>query len=177
MKIVFVTGPSGAGKSTFVQKEYPDAEVIDLYCFQEPEIYPSEWLSTRRLYVGYALCEAALVNAISKRSSDTIVLEHTMLKRARRAPFIQDVKNSMRGGDTFECVWMDTPIETIAARTGAYLAETSMSTAERPSEDEGFDSVTFISGNEDDIEEDIKDKIAARKTAGIEKAKRIFPCR
>lgn len=86
MNVYFVMGIPGSGKSTYIKNRFKDAKVIDLMKFQTgiPVFTPDVIMKS------YEECLSALKIACADTSSD-IVLEHTMLRKCRRVPYINAV--------------------------------------------------------------------------------------
>jgi len=91
MRIVFVIGPTNCGKSTFVQENFPDAKVIDMLNYQQM-LYPYDGKDTIEVALErYEQAKDALQLAI-RNGEDTIVLEHTLLRKERRPMYINAVR-------------------------------------------------------------------------------------
>lgn len=98
--VYFVMGPSGAGKSTYIKKNFPNAEVVDLLeCQSKYFVKPDgSWRvgTISDILASYDDCEDALVDVIKKHINDNvdIVLEHTLLKDFRRHRYLKAAYNA-----------------------------------------------------------------------------------
>jgi len=91
MRIIFVIGPTNAGKSTFIKEHFPGAKIIDMLNYQA-SVWPYDGKNTIEVALErYVQAKDALQLAI-KNGYETIVLEHTLLKKARRTMYIDAVK-------------------------------------------------------------------------------------
>ena len=147
MHIVIVAGPMCAGKSTYIQKNFPNHTVIDLYAFQDGMDFPTY----ETVMKSYEECRDALIEAI-KRGED-VVLEHTLLKQKRRPMYIDAIR-SVTDAD-IEMHWLQPSIDTLAHRAlerkmrinlkyCREFAEAVLESAETPTVDEGFSVVKII---------------------------------
>lgn len=150
-EIVCVFGCQGAGKSTYIAEHYEIGkgtdDVIDIYQYQNGDAYPqlpgmpSDMMQTR---LSYALFEMGVHNAIErakKHGSNTgrLVLEGTFMRRARRAPVLQTIKNVADPCCAIKCVWIEDQ-----DRYSHYIAYDGATVFDAPSEDEGFTEVVII---------------------------------
>lgn len=93
--VYFVMGPSGAGKSTYIKKNFPNADVVDLLEYQSKYFVKPDgsWRvgTINDILASYDDCEDALVDAIKKHINDNVdvVLEHTLLKDFRRHRYLK----------------------------------------------------------------------------------------
>ena len=143
MTVTFVIGVAGAGKSEYIRRNFKtDTIIVDLFNFQNHIVTFSD------LAKSYDECMESLKNAC-KTGSD-VVLEHTLLKKCRRIPYINAVR------EITDCpiniVVINPPIETITERqkmrkifTSVENIENALDVLEIPELDEGYDSINIIS--------------------------------
>lgn len=103
-------GPSGAGKSTYIKKNFPDADVIDLYECQQK--YFRKGISTYNEYISniiasYDDCLDLMVKAICKHigkggDGKDVVLEHTLMKDFRRYQYLDAARKA--GADRIKAI-------------------------------------------------------------------------
>ena len=86
--INFVIGPACSGKSTFIKNTFHDALVIDLWDYQKGYKY----FTVENILESYEDAKDILIEAIKERGHHQIVLEHTMLKKERRAEYIKAIR-------------------------------------------------------------------------------------
>lgn len=86
MSVIIVAGPTCSGKSTFIQKNFPQHKIIDIYDFQKD----FRFINIDNVMESYVQCKDALVAAI--KESENVVLEHTLLKAKRRAMYVDAIK-------------------------------------------------------------------------------------
>lgn len=83
-EVVFVIGVSCAGKSTYIKKYYSDYKKVDLYDYQRKA------MSVADVWQSYEDCKQELIE--SMKTCDKVVMEHTLLKKIRRIPYIEAVR-------------------------------------------------------------------------------------
>lgn len=151
MRIVFVIGPPCAGKSTYIRKNFQDAEVVDLYDFQE------NCRTVEDVARSYDDAEAALRGAVEKalerekegKDGGTVVLEHTLLMAKRRPQYVNAVRSLSDCPIEIRVVCPDK--EEYARRcrkagvfSGFFESYAAYDMLEPPKEDEGFSKITFV---------------------------------
>lgn len=143
MKITFVMGIPGSGKSHYIREHYPDRVVYDLYTYQEKKKY----LSVQEVMESYEELKEDIVEAL-KRGED-IVIEHTLLRAIRRAPYIEAIREVT--DDPIDIVVLNPPIDVIKERQKErkiYISKdnikSNLEVLEIPTTDEGFEKVTVI---------------------------------
>lgn len=80
--IIFVAGYPCSGKSTFINENFKDAKVIDVYDFQKDK----KCLSYYDVIKSYEQAADELLNAC--HNNKTVVFEHTLLKSIRRKEYV-----------------------------------------------------------------------------------------
>ena len=85
----FVIGPPCAGKSTFIKSTFHGAKIVDLWDYQKD----LKFVNVDELLKTYEFAKEALLEAIADEE-ECVVFEHTLYKAARRAPYIEAVKNA-----------------------------------------------------------------------------------
>ena len=151
MRIVFVIGPPGAGKSTYVKRNFPDADAVDLYDFQE------NCSTVADVARSYDEAEEALREALKRslekerRGEDggTVVLEHTLLRAKRRPQYVDAVRSLTDAPIEIHVVCPSR--EEYARRcrktglfSGPFESYEAYDMLETPKENEGFSKITFV---------------------------------
>lgn len=157
-EIVCVFGPPNAGKSTLIETRFPIGtetdSVTDIYSFQTPELYPR--IATfspfgggdrLKLFLSQALFEATVASKVARACSHgtqtgRIVVEGTYLRRARRAPLLQSIRNSISSAREvrIRCIWvMDESSKALMVALDGTNIPFDM-----PDATEGFDEVEIV---------------------------------
>ena len=151
MRIVFVIGPPGAGKSTYVKKEFPNAEVVDLWNFQKftSATVESVWKS-------YQDCEKALKEALERAKKKeeageqaTVVLEHTLLMAKRRPMYVSAVREITDDPIEVHVVYPNLREYKRRCReaglfSGEYVQLDAYEMFESPKPEEGFSETVYV---------------------------------
>jgi predicted kinase len=138
-------GPACSGKTHFIKKNYPNAKVIDLYDFQK-----ESYRSIEGIWQSYEKCAEALKETIKNNvNNDTIILEHTLLKRIRREWYISQIREVTNEDIDIVCI---KPSETTLYKRikereiEIDIEDTKMilSILETPVIDEGYSNITIL---------------------------------
>lgn len=143
MKVTFVIGVAGAGKSTFIKNNFDkDTAIINLYNYQKNML-----LTFKNLQKSYEDCMEDLKKAC-KEGKD-VVLEHTLLKKMRRLPYIQAVREVTDA--PIDIVVLNPSAETVKERRAKRGINDTIENIrqdieilEFPDADEGYNSITYI---------------------------------
>ena len=144
MSITIVMGPACAGKSHFIQTNYPNATVIDLYDFQK-----RGFSCVEDVWKSYEACADALKKAIKEKENNKIILEHTLLKRIRREWYISQIREVTDEDIDIICIAPSTTTLCERAKKRKIDIDTSdaeetLSILELPTVDEGYANVTIL---------------------------------
>lgn len=140
-EVVFVIGVAGSGKSTYIKKYYPDYKKIDLYDYQ------SHFMCVAEVLKSYEDCKQDLIE--SMKICDKVVMEHTLLKKMRRTPYIDAVRET--GEAKLTCVLINPSVEQIISNRIArglsgdkerVLDE--LEVLEIPEDGDGFDEIVIV---------------------------------
>ena len=138
MPIVFIMGPACSGKSTYIKNHFDGYTVIDLFDFQK-----NCW-NFESIAKSYEDCKEALINAI-KENKD-VVMEHTLLRAIRRAPYIEAVRELT--DSPIDIICMNPSEDLLNYRKGLRgvkgNAKEELKVLEIPSKEEGFRKVLVI---------------------------------
>lgn len=148
-EIICVFGVPHAGKSTYIMSNYEIGadvdEVLDIYHYQKQSAYPDHMPAMDAFilvtYLSYSLLEFDLHRILSRQKSETgrIIVEGTYLKKARRAPLLQTIKNHVGEDAIIRCVWISNP-----KRESRYTALDDKLPYDMPTTEEGFDEVIVV---------------------------------
>lgn len=86
--LIVVAGLPCAGKSYYINKCFSSFPVIDLYSFQKGKI-----LTVERVLRSYDECRQAVIDTLQQ--NDIVILEHPLVKKARRMEFLQGIKDAV----------------------------------------------------------------------------------
>lgn len=151
MRVVFVVGPPGAGKSTYVRREFQDADVVDLWDFQDYDV-----ASVEAVWQSYLDCEKALKEALVRAKEReengedaTVVLEHTLLMRKRRPMYVDAVREITDAPIEIHVLFPDEREYKRRCREaglflGEYVDMSSYELFEAPREDDGFSEIRYV---------------------------------
>lgn len=144
-EVVFVIGVAGSGKSTYIKKYYPDYKKIDLYDYQ------SHFMCVAEVLKSYEDCKQDLIESI--KICDKVVMEHTLLKKMRRIPYIDAVRET--ADVKLTCVLVNPSVEQIVSnRIARGLSKTTcnkesvldeLEVLEIPEDGDGFDEIIIVS--------------------------------
>ena len=139
--VVFVIGPACAGKSTFIQNNFPDYKVINLYDYQK------HFMTVDEVWESYLKCRDDLKDAI--KNNENVVLEHTLLKKERRVMYIEAVKEVT--DSPIDIYVMLPDIETLLERrkerkiiTSRKMTESELEMCDIPTHEDGFNKIEII---------------------------------
>ena len=143
-EVVFVIGIVGSGKSTYIKKHYPDYKKIDLYDYQ------THFMCVAEVLKSYEDCKQDLIESI--KTCDKVVMEHTLLKKMRRIPYIDAVRET--DNVKLTCVLVNPSVEQIISnRTARGLSKTicnkdsvieELEVLEIPADGDGFDEIIIV---------------------------------
>ena len=140
-EIIFVIGVPCAGKSTYIKKYYSDYKKVDLYDYQKKAMSVVDVLKS------YEDCKQELIESI--KTCDKVVMEHTLLKKMRRIPYIEAVRQFEDVHLT--CVLINPSVEKIMeneelrglnkSREGIL---SNLEILEIPEDGDGFDEIIIV---------------------------------
>ena len=142
--INFVIGPACSGKSKFIETQFPHALVIDLWDFQKDY----KLFNIENILQSYKKAKDALITTIEANPGSDIVLEHTLLKAARRAPYLDEVREVTN--QQIVCYVLKPDIETYEKFCQEREVPESyyeFELLEMPSKGEGFEKIFVIKPN------------------------------
>lgn len=143
-EVIFVIGVAGSGKSTYIKNNYPDYKKIDLYDYQ------THFMCVAEVLKSYEDCKQDLIESI--KTCDKVVMEHTLLKKMRRIPYIDAVRETDEVKLT--CVLVNPSVEQIVNnRIARGLSKTicnkesvldELEVLEIPEDGDGFDEIVIV---------------------------------
>lgn len=145
--VTFVCGMPCVGKSTYIKKHFPNAEIIDIYNYQNK----NGFCFVNDCFNWY---EQAKVDLVEKALQTDVVVEHTLLKKNRRLEQIENLRNNGYTGE-IHLVFINPDVEThkerlLQRKFKDYelddFRNMHIDIMELPSDDdnEGFDSILII---------------------------------
>ena len=143
MAIIFVSGPPCSGKSTFIEENFKNRKIIDLYDFQKDLLH----ITYETIWKSYVDCMEAIKTAI--QNNEEIVVEHTLLKEIRRKYYIDEIRK-ITNEEIIIYFIIPTKEEyknRVQQRKIRYSDETIemyLETSEIPNESEGFFKVIIV---------------------------------
>ena len=147
-EVIFVIGVAGSGKSTYIKNNYPDYKKIDLYDYQ------SHFMCVAEVLQSYEDCKKDLVESI--KTCDKVVMEHTLLKKMRRIPYVDAVRET--DDVKLTCVLVNPSVEQIVNnRIARGLSKTicnkesvldELEVLEIPEDGDGFDEIIIVANFE-----------------------------
>lgn len=142
-KLTIVMGIPGSGKSHYIEENFKDRKVFDLYKYQVD--YPI--LGIEEVIESYEKIKEDVVKAL--KDGEDVVMEHTLLKAARRKPYLDAFREAT--DEPIEIVLINPPKKVIAERKkerkifrGESSIDAELEILEVPTEKEGFDKITII---------------------------------
>lgn len=140
-EVVFVIGIPCAGKSTYIKKHYPDYKKVDLYDYQK------QAMSVVDILKSYEDCKQNLIESI--KTCDKVVMEHTLLRKERRIPYIEAVRETAEVHLT--CVLVNPSVDRILENEelrGLHKSREgildNLKLLEIPEDGDGFDEIVII---------------------------------
>ena len=139
MRIIIVMGLACAGKSTYIERNFKDFKVIDLYKYQE------ENYSVDRIVRSNEKCKQDFLEAI--KNGEDVVLEHTLLRAERRKEYIDAIREIT--DNNIECICICPSFNVLRQRRkmrncyhgGDRAIQDALDIFEIPKTSEGFSSV------------------------------------
>lgn len=140
-EVVFVIGIPCAGKSTYIKKHYSDYKKVDLYDYQK------QAMSVVDILKSYEDCKQNLIESI--KTCDKVVMEHTLLRKERRIPYIEAVRETAEVHLT--CVLVNPSVDRILENEelrGLHKSREgildNLKLLEIPEDGDGFDEIVNI---------------------------------
>lgn len=139
--IIFVIGPACSGKTHYIKTHFPDYKVVNLFDYQQSRPFD--------IMQSYEDCLNGLKDAV--RNNDKVILEHTLLKKIRRKPYIEAVSEY----GPVDVIALNPSLELLMAheyqRFGEMhkaMHEDSLSIYELPEDGDGFKNIIIL-GDDD----------------------------
>lgn len=139
--VTFVCGIPASGKSTYIRKNFPNTNILDILDFQkkQPVICVATVLQAQEEGM-YALLEAT--------KKGDVVMEHTLLRKQRRLDQIEFLRNNGYDGE-IHLVFLNPPLDVLLERGKGRKADKdsifkNIETIELPTEDEPFTSIKIV---------------------------------
>jgi predicted kinase len=140
--ITFVCGVPCAGKTTFINKNFPEVEKINIFDYQEDCFLLQHYLNAQ---------EKAKSDLLKVALNNDVVMEHTLLKRKRRIEQIEYLRNGGYEGE-IHLIFLNPPITILEKRimerhktkSSLNFLKNHTDIVELPTEDEGFTSITIL---------------------------------
>lgn len=96
--LTIVMGPTCAGKSTYIKEHFPDTDVVDLMSFQKH----IRIITPETVWESYVACANKLKELLAQNKD--VILEHTLLKAARREWYIKQIREVYSGDIDIICL-------------------------------------------------------------------------
>lgn len=142
-KLTIVMGIPGSGKSHYIEENFKDRKVFDLYKYQVD--YPI--LGVEEVIESYEKIKEDVIKAL--KDGEDVVMEHTLLRAIRRKPYLDAFREAT--DEPIEIILINPPKKVIVERKkerkifiGESSIDAELECLEIPTEEEGFDKITII---------------------------------